>query len=41
MKKKIRICIAGVVLLAILFVPIPSGTCAPENSHAAGGQEGR
>ena len=26
MKKKIRICIAGVVLLAILFVPIPSGT---------------
>lgn len=26
MKKKIWICIAGVVLLAILFVPIPSGT---------------
>lgn len=26
MKKKIRICIAGVVLLAILFAPIPSGT---------------
>ena len=26
MKKKIWICIAGVVLLAILFAPIPSGT---------------
>ena len=26
MKKKIWICLAGVVLLAILFVPIPSGT---------------